>query len=336
MGHVVLVSVISSLGLGLSFFFGTIFIKSKKRHNTILGLLLLFLALRIAKSVFYNFMELPLFIKNLGLAANLAVGPLLYLYGTSLNRSLGRIKAKHLLHFLPSFVYVLFSAVIPNTKDSTFWYYSYTIILLQAACYAVLSIHLYRMHMNRCDKKMKSWYLHLVLALGSIWLVYSLIFLGLIPMYMAGPMSYSFLIFFLTYLAFNRHEIFSLNGIEKYRISKMSYDQGVGHMEKLDHIIRERKLYLDPNLSLGKLAEMMNLPPREVSQIINRHSNKNFASYINGYRIEEAKLLLEMRNTESKIIGIAHDSGFNNLSTFNVAFKAMTHQTPTEYRSRFR
>ena len=167
-------------------------------------------------------------------------------------------------------------------------------------------------------------------------MVYLCIFIGLIPMYAAGPIAYTFLVFFLTYLAFNRHEIFLLNGIKKYRGSKLSYDQGTDYLARLDSIIKEHKLYLNPNLNLGDLAEIMNLSPREVSQIINRHAQKNFASFVNGYRVEEAKKLLKTGNGDSKIIGIAHDSGFNNLSTFNVAFKSMTHQTPTEYRAKFR
>ncbi|MEL6810730.1 MAG: helix-turn-helix domain-containing protein [Bacteroidota bacterium] len=334
--EVVLVSIISSLGLGLCYFFGIVFIRSKKRQHILLGLLLMFLALRITKSVFYNFMELPLFVKNLGLAANLAVGPLLYLYGLSLTGSIQSFKFKYLFHFVPSLIYIFFSGVIPNAKDSAFWFYSYSFILLQALVYASLSLYVCMKHMNNYDKKIKAWYLHLIFALTGIWMVYMLIFIKVIPVYAAGPVTSSFLIFFLTYLAFNRHEIFSLNGIEKYRSSRLSFDQGSGYLVHLDAMIKEHKLYLNPNLNLGDLAEIMNLSTREVSQIINRHSHKNVASYINSYRIEEAKKLLKSESPESKIISIAHDSGFNNLSTFNVAFKAMTNQTPTEYRAKFR
>lgn len=80
-----LIAIISGIGLGISLFFGIYLLKGKKIQNTILGILLVVLTLRITKSVFYNFVELPVFIKNLGLAANLAIGPLLYLYGRSLS-----------------------------------------------------------------------------------------------------------------------------------------------------------------------------------------------------------------------------------------------------------
>ncbi|MBX2826568.1 MAG: helix-turn-helix transcriptional regulator [Flavobacteriaceae bacterium] len=335
MTEIVLVSLVSSIGLGLSFFFGIIFLKSRKKSNILLGLLLIFLSLRILKSVFYNFVDLPLIIKNLGLAANLAVGPLLFLYGLSICGVIKQARRIHLIHFIPSTIYILLSAIIPNDKDSTFWYFSYSLVLTQALLYVLLSFHQYRVRMNDLDKKLKAWFMNLLGVLGGVWLVYAAIFFGIIPMYSAGPIAFSMLIFFLAYMAFNRHELFSLNGIEKYKGTKISFLDGEGHLENIDQIMRQRKLYLKPDLSLKDLADHINLPPREVSLVINRHSNKNFANFINSYRIEEAKKLLETGNAKSKIISVAHDSGFNNLSTFNVAFKAMTNKTPTQYRSQF-
>lgn len=333
--EVIFVSVISSLGLGLSLFFGFIYLRSKKVSNIILGTLLILLALRILKSVFYNFIDLPIYIKNLGLAANLAVGPLLYLYGLSLLKTFKKVKYGFYLHFLPSLLYLIFSTVIPNAKDNLIWYYAYSIILTQSFIYIVFSTYVYLTYLSSYDKKIKAWYLKLIVVLGSVWMIYTLIFIGLIPIYAAGPISYSILIFFLTYIMFNRQDILSLNGVEKYHYSKVSFDQGIDYLKALDLIIKKEKLYLKPDLSLENLAGKINLPSREVSQIINRHSNKNFSNFINNYRIEEAKKLLETDKKRSKIISIALDSGFKNLSTFNITFKAITKQTPSEYRAKF-
>ncbi|WKN46402.1 helix-turn-helix domain-containing protein [Tunicatimonas pelagia] len=38
---------------------------------------------------------------------------------------------------------------------------------------------------------------------------------------------------------------------------------------------------------------------------------------------------------DQKIAAIAFDSGFNNLTSFNAAFKAHTQCTPSQYRKQF-
>ncbi len=335
MENVIIISLISSLGLGLSIFFGIIFLKNGKTPSRFLGLILIILALRIAKSVFYNFIELPLMVKNLGLAANLAVGPLLYFYGLSLVNSKMQLNKNYLIHFTPSIIYIVFGNVIPNGVSNPSWYYSYSFILLQSFFYIAISLYSYYTHMNNLETKIKKWYLQLILVLASVWIVYTLIFIGLLPIYAAGPVAYSLLIFFLSFLSINKHKkVFALNKLQKYSNSTLSFEQGKNYFEKLESIVKKEKLYLQPNITLTSLAEEIDLSSKEISQIINRHSQKNFSNFINSYRIEEAKILLKGKDKKNKIISIALDSGFNNLSTFNVAFKAATNQTPSEYRKK--
>ncbi len=329
----ILVSVISSFGLGLSFFFGVVFLRNKKLENRILGLLLVIFALRITKSILYNFVELPLFVKNLGLAANLAVGPLLYLYGYHLLSRNAAFKSSNLLHFIPSLLYVVFSHMIPNSDGSFFWNLSYTFILLQSYAYLGMSIHLYQKKMNGIQKELRLWYIRLIFTLGLIWGCYTLIFVGILPMYSAGPIAYSFFIILLAYLGIHSKKTFNLNLTARYHTSTLSPEKGKAYFEKIEAIMKEKQLYLNPGLTLTSVAEAVGISSRNVSEIINKHANQNFASYINNYRVEEAKCLLKTRSKKTKIITVALDAGFNNLSTFNVTFKAITNLTPSEYRA---
>jgi AraC-like DNA-binding protein len=55
--------------------------------------------------------------------------------------------------------------------------------------------------------------------------------------------------------------------------------------------------------------------------VINRKTGMNFAEFVNVYRVEKAKALLQdPEYLKYKIASIAFDCGFNTLSTFNLAF----------------
>jgi AraC-like DNA-binding protein len=67
--------------------------------------------------------------------------------------------------------------------------------------------------------------------------------------------------------------------------------------------------------------------------LINDYYNRNFFTFINEYRIEEAKNKLSDRNFDQfSIEGIAKSVGFNSKSVFNPAFRNITGLTPAEYK----
>ena len=92
----------------------------------------------------------------------------------------------------------------------------------------------------------------------------------------------------------------------------------------------EEKVYFDPNLTIPKMADKIQIQPYLLSQIINSHFGQSYPDYVNSYRINEAKALLTDNNL--KISSIAMDCGFNTLSSFNLAFKKATSKTPSDYR----
>ncbi|MEM9685667.1 MAG: helix-turn-helix transcriptional regulator [Bacteroidota bacterium] len=332
MTFTIIISVISSIGLGLSLFFGMYLLKSKKYQNRILSILLIVFSLRITKSVFYNFIDLPLYIKNLGLAANLATGPLLYFYGRALFRSSGIFPKFYWVHFIPTLCYIVFCNAIPNAVEHNTWPWSYGFVLVQSFFYVFLSLMLYRNNAEHPEKELRKWFLVLTGTLAAIWLVYALIFIKVLPMYSAGPIAFSIFMFALTSLAVNRRKVFE----EKYINAKISLHEGRSYLQKLERLLEEEQLYRDATLTLDLISKRLNLPARDVSLVINRHARQNFSSFINAYRIEAAKKRLRTGDKHTKIVEIAMDSGFNTLSSFNVAFKATTRQTPSEYRLKYR
>ncbi|MEL6357455.1 MAG: hypothetical protein AAFQ37_11050 [Bacteroidota bacterium] len=155
---------VASIGISLGLFFSIVLFRFERKApyaNQYLALLLFFLSLRIGKSVFYNFVELPLWVKNVGLAANLVVGPMLWFYGKSLLQNAYQWNIRRSLHFLPAMIYVVGCRFIPNEQGNGWWLVTYSIVLLQAFIYVCLSLSLWKKEQKQQGVS-RSWYLSLI------------------------------------------------------------------------------------------------------------------------------------------------------------------------------
>lgn len=88
-------------------------------------------------------------------------------------------------------------------------------------------------------------------------------------------------------------------------------------------------------LTIGILAADLATPEHRLRRLINsRLGHRNFADFVNGYRIAAAKdRLADPAQAESTIAAIAFDLGFGSLSPFNRAFRTTTGSTPTQWRA---
>lgn len=326
---------LASLGLGLSLFFSFVLLRWKgprQQANRLLGLLLLFLSLRITKSVFYHFVELPLIIKNLGLAANLAVAPLLYLYGRALSASTWRWTSVQLIHFIPALAYVILSPVLPNGASAPAWQWLYPLVLGQSFVYGVLSLKTgYKLLQQ--DRLTQNWYLSISWGLLLLWGMYTAIFLNWIPIYLMGALSFSILMGIWLVIGWRQKDVFSGWREKRYQASVLKPGQGEELLAQIQSLFENEAIYLDPKLSLVKLAKHLNTHPKQLSQAINEGTDYNFIQFVNTYRIKHAQaLLVDPARRSDKIIAIALDSGFGSLSTFNAVFKQATQMTPSAFR----
>jgi len=101
---------------------------------------------------------------------------------------------------------------------------------------------------------------------------------------------------------------------------------------KLLNLMQAKKMYEDPELSLAQVAKQLQSNPSLISKMINQGFGLNFNDFVNQFRIEAVKTLLE--NGEHKkqtLLGIAFDCGFNSKATFNRAFKKFTGHSPKEW-----
>ncbi|RXK83516.1 helix-turn-helix domain-containing protein [Filimonas effusa] len=100
---------------------------------------------------------------------------------------------------------------------------------------------------------------------------------------------------------------------------------------KLNLLFREKKNYLDPDLSLQVLAKELKIPKHHLTQLFSIRIGKNFYQYINVFRVEHACELIG-KSESGTLETLAFESGFNSKTTFNRYFKAQMGCTPSEYR----
>ncbi len=96
---------------------------------------------------------------------------------------------------------------------------------------------------------------------------------------------------------------------------------------RLDALMEKDQPYLDPNLTLVRLAHRLHVPIKQLSAAINIAKGENVSRYVNGFRVRHACHLLSAGNsvTDSML-----KSGFNTKSNFNREFARVMGQSPTD------
>jgi len=116
----------------------------------------------------------------------------------------------------------------------------------------------------------------------------------------------------------------------KYQHSALSDEQLKNIAARVESSMREQQLYRDSNLSLRVLSGHINELPNYVSQALNQEIGESFFDYVNQWRIKEAKQ--QLSTSDSTVLTIAEEVGFNSRSSFYNAFKKATGQTPTSFK----
>jgi AraC-like DNA-binding protein len=120
---------------------------------------------------------------------------------------------------------------------------------------------------------------------------------------------------------------------EKYANTGLKPGDASRILTALEQLMKEQKTFLDPDITIDKLAGLVNTNRHCLSQVLNGRVGQSFYEYINQYRVNEAKkMLLDEEYSNQKIASIAYDAGFNSLSAFNDVFKKMTGATPSQFR----
>lgn len=319
------------------------FFKKRTLATQLLGWMILALSLRVLKSVVWWFTpSLPTIYIQYGIVACMFVGPLLYAYLQASAQGHTRLPRSWtitgLAYALAALILLL---LFTQPQHIPLWkYYIIPVIYYQWFLYILLSVLLIAPKIKQLRTSQTAlspndkWQLTIVGCSTLITIGYALPFFGLKSTpYITGPIVFSLLIYLGLLMRSYRNNTEELiqSEPEKYLHKKIEPSKAHEKIQVLQHLMEEKEIYLQPDLKLADLANLIELSPHQLSQLLNENLNKSFNTYINDFRIQKAcEWILEKQ--ELKLESVGYEVGFNSKSSFFTAFKKRTGLTPKAFK----
>lgn len=328
--------------------------------NRYLGLLLFAFSLWLLDDFFNaamiyqqnpNFYFLPIYF-------SFAFGPLIYLYTKSITESSFVFTKTQILHFIPVALQAILYIFL-QFKDYSFrrrfWQeihlpYTYNVefvgSLISIIIYLILSILVVKKYQawirnqfSEISKINLNW-LKLILGVLTficfLWIVDTLLRIvwQYYPMHDLSAISMGLSILILAGGALLQASLGKI-GFDKTNRKDLGENLELDQflLDKIKLEMQKNRYFLNPRLTLKIFANNLNESARKVSYHINHGFGKTFIDFVNEYRVNEFKKLIQEGNlTHLKLTGIAFECGFNSKATFNRVFKKTTGQNPSSFQ----
>ncbi len=319
------------------------FSKQKRTQNFWFGLLVLFLSLRIGKSVYRIFVpdnEANLLVMQIGLSACFLIGISLFYYIKSSIDNKSTTPKIWKIHFSVLVLFVFLVGLIkPYEINPEFWgvfiWVIYSIWGFYLLASAFLLKDIFTKLISKSKKITTSEYWLIAVLIGNI-LIFIAYVIGYYYLYLMGTVTFSavfygLLIFFVS--KNNRDTIFQ-DIPQKYNAKKIDEQEVNSLIDKLDVLMKEEELYKNTNVKLLDVAKKLQITTHKLSQLLNDNIGKSFASFLNDYRVKESKRLLR-EHPKFTIESIGFEAGFSSKSNFYATFKKVVGKTPIQYQKEF-
>jgi AraC-like DNA-binding protein len=230
---------------------------------------------------------------------------------------------------------------------------------IQGLTYTVLTILVLARHTKRIrdafsniDRINLIWLRTLTIGVGIIW---SVVAAGVVvPALLNDFNSHGFdvaiyfcislLVYTIGYMGLDQPEVFRQSTgdvvpdsstdepVGRYTKSGLSDSTAGEILKKLQELMETSKPYLDGELTLTKLAQMIAVTPHNLSEAMNTRLQQSFYELVNIYRVDEVKRRLQAGDAQRfSLLSIAYDSGFTSKTSFNTIFKKQTGMTPSQF-----
>lgn len=329
--------------------------KENRIPNRLLGLFILLLAITLTEWLLWwteLIRQVPGMIA-LGVGLPLLYGPLLFLFYQVSFQSISRRWWVHLLPFgllilliLP--FYLRFFYKIPPLIEfatATLRHPVFPILMFsQMSFYGIWIAVRFRSFLKGKTTLLR-WHRIILVAYWGILLAY--VFYRLMPSLELKATEWKYLIalsitifiYLIAWLGYVQPQVLLGLGLiealspKKYRKSSLTPEESKALYVQITKLMEVEALYTNSELGMDELSRQLNKTRHHVSQAINEHASRNFADFVNGYRIKAAQeRLVSSSKKEKNVIEIAYEVGFNTKKAFNLAFKKRTGMTPSEYR----
>ncbi|MCC1484052.1 helix-turn-helix domain-containing protein [Winogradskyella immobilis] len=299
------------------------------------------------------------------------IGPLLFLYVKAITKNSKLIFKENLVHFIFPFIFICVIS-IPGFIDLVNKSYSFKYLqildpivsfsILYSLFYILYSLKILKRfsrlvkhsysNLNNKDLKWIEYFLKgtiLIISIDIITTSYELLlgeldwnigYLTIIPIV--------FLIAYLGYYGISQTKVLlpnflltELNKGQTSEIKKKQIEYDKSEMNALEvalkKLMSDEKPYLTENLTLRYLAELLSTSDKKLSLLLNQHMNISFYDYINSYRVNEVKRMIDNNISETyTLLAIAYDCGFNSKTSFNRIFKKITGLSPSAYKKQLK
>ena len=290
-------------------------------------------------------------------------GVCVWFYTLNLTDSKREFRAKDLLFFVPTFIYLairffLFAQTLEwkDWFDENYWkiWSSFVFIteFIWNIAFLYFSIKHYKKYRNWLDENFSDtekikfdWlrnFLYIftsVLILGAFFdFTNSFLFKLSYIQFFYFELVLAFVTYYLAVAGYLRSQTIEVNfseekseEIETPRKTLLAENELEKLKIKLHDLMTKDKIYLAPDLTLNDLSRKIGVNSSVLSFAINNGFGKNFNDFVNEFRIAEVKEKLKNAD-DSTLLNIAFDSGFNSKATFNRAFKKFTGVSPKEFQ----
>ena len=243
----------------------------------------------------------------------------------------------------------------PSTRDPELWQialftcFSATFVFISfTVLFLVIALKLHNSHrqqlmerFSEIEQRSLGWFRPILVIWGAAWLMYAVEFsLGALGWFWFGsgillPILEVFALAIFIQKALSQKVLNEsdkgLPRSSQAREALLSSDKMQLISSKLERAMKEDKLFLQANLSLNKLSESISETENHISETFSQFLHTKFFQFVNGFRVEEAKMALQDR--DKSVTSISFDVGFNSKSTFNTAFKQVVGYSPSAYRN---
>ncbi|MBN9298839.1 MAG: AraC family transcriptional regulator [Filimonas sp.] len=320
--------------------------RTKSVAALFLGVMLLAISIRVAKSVFFYFncATFPKTILQVGLSACFLIGPAVFYFFKSVLQKVTQVPNQWKWAWGINVGFILIGGLIlPYETHPWFWNkIMCTIIYLQWFAYLIATGVLLRKEIRRFFKgeshqvTERFW---LLLYGGNclLFLLYAIALLGVVQgAYITSPIAFSLIlyvsIFFYVYGARMENILMvkEEDGIVNAK-RKIADSDAASWVQKLETVLEAKSLYKNPDLKVSDLATAIGITSHQLSQLLNENLGKSFSTFINEYRVTEACKLIAM-DDRLTLEAIGYEVGFNSKSTFYTAFRKVKDTTPALYK----